>query len=378
MFKRLGRFAVLAVCLFALVIVMVGCNTDPPITPPIDKPLIDKPPVEVTQQRFTGTLPVPANDPYTGGIAWNPQGTMLAAGFRTDSDEVWLYDTATGELLKTLKGDFGSGVINGGLAWGSALFIGTDNDDVQMWDPATGQHLRTITDEAYGFAISPDSRILAAEDDQDIRLIDIGTGQVLRTINEEDEMRDGWIHIWYFTSPAFSPDGSTIAAGAYLMLVQSGDVAVRNIYLYDVATGRKKLAIPDLGDVVYQLAWNSDGSRIAAYLGDSNSVAFLDAATGQRVAPPDDAPVGLDASRIKFVVCMAWSPTAPNILAVGGGPGGVVELIDITTWQILKTLTHGSDVGHLAFSPDGKTLASSNGSTGETIIRLWDVSDVSR
>ena len=367
MFKRLGIFAVLAVCLFTIVIVMGGCNTDPPITPPIDPP-IDKPPVEVTQQRFTGTLPVPANDPYTGGIAWNPQGTMLAAGFRTDSDEVWLYDTATGELLKTLKGDFGSGVVDHGLAWGSALFIGTDNDDVQMWDPATGQHLRTITDESNDFAISPDSRIIAVDGIgdgfDDLGLIDIGTGQVLRIIAEE-----GW-------SRAFSPDGSTIACQADSW--DRGEAAYQGVHLYDVATGRKKLASPDLGASVHQLAWNSDGSRIAARLHDPWAVALLDAATGQAVVPLDDAPVGIDASAIEFVYSIAWSPTAPNILAVGGNPGGVVELIDITTWQILKTLTHGSDVGHLAFSPDGKTLASSNGNTSAILIRLWDVSDVSR
>ena len=43
MFKRLGTFAVLAVCLFAIVIVMGGCRrerkVDPPIVPPPDDPI---------------------------------------------------------------------------------------------------------------------------------------------------------------------------------------------------------------------------------------------------------------------------------------------------------------------------------------------------
>ena len=44
MLKYLGRFGVLAVCLFAIVIVMGGCNRD---DPPPDKPTeIVKPPVE--------------------------------------------------------------------------------------------------------------------------------------------------------------------------------------------------------------------------------------------------------------------------------------------------------------------------------------------
>ena len=370
MFKRLGIFAVLAVCLFAIAIVMVGCDTDPPIDPPITPP-IDPPPVEVTQQRFTGTLPV--SDSEVTGLAWNPQGTMLAVGYWGDEPElgVWLYNTATGGYLKNLKGDFGDGVH--GVVWGSALFIGTDNWDVQMWDPATGQHLRTITDESPDFVISPDSRILATHSDSDIWLIDIGTGQVLRTITEE-EIRDGRTYDWIHTEVAFSPDGSTIASGVWPH-VRFGfeNVFAHRVHLYDVATGRKKLASPNLGDTVRQVAWNSDGSRIVARV--ASGVTLLDAATGQLVVPVDDA-VGLDASVIEYTYNIAWSPTAPNILAVGGNPGGVIEFLDIAAWQILKTLTLGSDVDFLVFSPDGKTLAS--GSDNDNLIRLWDVSDVSR
>ena len=347
MFKHLGTFAILAVCLFAIVIVMGGCDGDKPITPPIELP-VDKPPVtQQTQQRFTGTLTVPIADDgevaiELKGLAWNPQGTMLAAGYWGDEPNlgVWLYDTATGEYLKNLKGEFRDGVRK--VAWGSALFIGTDNEEVEMWDPATGQHLRTLTDGAFNFAISPDSRILAVNG----KLIDIGTGQVLRTLGQD------------LYGGAFSPDGSTIA--------------MRNgfrIDLYDVATGQKKLASPDLGDYVRQVAWNSDGSRIAARV--STWITLLDAATGEEIVPADDA-VG-DASAIQFVESIAWHPTAPNILAVGGSRG-TIELMDIAALQILKTLTHGDDVDYLAFSPDGKTLAS--GDENPSSIRLWDVSDV--
>ena len=378
MFKRLGTFAILAVCLFAIVIVMGGCGEPieemlpPPVTPPITRP-------PVGQERFTGTLTVPDSD-YMRGFAWNPQGTMLAAGYWGDEPEfgVWLYDTATGEYLKNLKGEFGNGVTSSGVAWGSALFIGTDNWDVQMWDPATGQHLRTITDKDYSFAISPDSRILAFDGDDEILLIDIGTGQVLRTISEEYEIE--WddigkvMYLWGLGIPAFSPDGSTIAFGASRRNRLNPQTYTRQIHLYDVATGRKKVASPDLGDGMRRVAWNSDGSRIAGRV--SGAVVLLDAATAQPVVPPGDAPVGIDASAIVYPQSIAWSPTAPSILAVGGGrtSGGVVELVDIATWQILKTLTHGDRAEHLAFSPDGKTLAS--GTESPPSIRLWDVSDV--
>ena len=375
MLKHLGTFAVLAVCLFAIVIVMGGCDGEriqQLVQPSVENPGT-VPPVEVTQQRFTGTLPVPDNDPYTGGLAWNPQGTMLAAGFRSESDEIWLYDTATGEYLKNLKGDFGNGVQDGNLAWGRALFIGTDHNDVQMWDPATGQHLKTIIGEqAYDMAISPDSRILAANGEDEIRLIDIGTGQVLQTITEE-AIRDGQTHYWVYTDVAFSPDGSTIAASAWLRHPVTSNVVASALHLYDVATGRKKVeGVRYIGEPSFRsVAWQSDGSMLACLFRDGG-ISWVDAVTGQPFGPeeyPNDFP--------DDVSCIAWHPTTPSILALGRW-NGVIELwdLDFATWQILKTLTHGDDVGHLAFSPDGKTLASSNGTTGDTIIRLWDVSDV--
>ena len=68
MFRYLGRFAVLAVCLFAIVIVMGGCDTDPPIdlpiTPPIDPP-IDPPPTAVPEGMVlipAGTFAMGSND----------------------------------------------------------------------------------------------------------------------------------------------------------------------------------------------------------------------------------------------------------------------------------------------------------------------------
>ena len=366
MFRYLGRFAVLAVCLFA--IAMVGCDTDLPITLPIDKP-----PVEVTQQRFTGTLTVPDSD-YVRGLAWNPQGTMLAVGYWGDEPElgVWLYDTATGEYLKNLKGDFGSGVH--GLVWGSALFIYSDDNDVQMWDPATGQHLRTIADESSEFAISPDSRIIAVDEWPGLELIDIGTGQVLRTISEEYEWEwfdfDGSslgkrIGYWSYNGFAFSPDGSTLAVGAFREHPDTYQV-----HWYDVAKGTKEVEGVRYiggGPLIEPVAWHSDGSMLVCLSG--GEILWLDAVTGQPFGPEDSDDFPYD------VLSIASSPTTPSIMAVGDWHG-VIELVDFATWQVLKTLTHGDDVDHLAFSPDGKTLAS--GTESPPLIRLWDVSDVSR
>ena len=53
MFRHLGRFAPLALCLFAIVIVMGSCGTDDPPPPPIE---VEPTPVEPTpMEKLTGT-----------------------------------------------------------------------------------------------------------------------------------------------------------------------------------------------------------------------------------------------------------------------------------------------------------------------------------
>ena len=88
MFKRLGTFAVLAVCLFAIAIVMVGCD-DPPIDPPITPP-IDKPPTAVPEGMVlipAGTFEMGSED-AEGDDDERPVHTVHLDAFYMDTYEV--------------------------------------------------------------------------------------------------------------------------------------------------------------------------------------------------------------------------------------------------------------------------------------------------
>ena len=70
---------------------------------------------------------------------------------------------------------------------------------------------------------------------------------------------------------------------------------------------------------------------------------------------------------------VVFSPDG-RYLAVGTDGGSSVQLIDTSSWQVIRTFEgHTLAVTSVAFSPDGKILAS--GSDDGTI-KLWDISDL--
>jgi WD40 repeat protein len=91
---------------------------------------------------------------------------------------------------------------------GRLLASGGDDGAVSLWDSATGEALRSLqghTDWVRSVAFSPDGRLLASGgDDWAVRLWDSATGEALRSLKE---------HTRWVISVAFSPDGRLLASG---------------------------------------------------------------------------------------------------------------------------------------------------------------------
>jgi len=82
-----------------------------------------------------------------------------------------------------------------------------------------------------------------------------------------------------------------------------------------------------------------------------------------------------------IVSTLSWSPDG-HLLAAGLEtlpPGGFIQIIDVDTGQIVKTLFAGQRMWSVAWSPDGSMLAAgltiSYAAANEGWIRVWDSTD---
>jgi len=289
------------------------------------------------------------------GLAFSPDGKTLASSGSGDGT-IRFWDVRTGDQKHAVTGHVESLSSVVFTPDGKFVASGHGGGVIRFWDADTRLHLKTFKGpnyEASCLVFSLDGKTLACAGGIDIRLQDAGTG--------EEKMRLTG-HTWGMHSMALSPDGDTLASG-------SEDMTIR---LWDMHTGAHKKTLNGHKDRVYNVAFSPDGKTLASG-SDDNTIRLWNVDTGEteRILTGHAGEFeGVDngPSSVEGVKSVAFSPDGKT-LASGGGDN-VIHLWDIGTGKRRMTLVgHTHWVFSLAFSPDGTTLAS--GSV-DSDIRLWD------
>lgn len=189
-------------------------------------------------------------------------------------------------------------------------------------------------------AASPDGRFVAtACADRSTRILNAVTGEELFRLSHDGKIR----------AIAFNPTGSMLAAGG-----DDGEVLI-----IDTASGRVLAKSVHTREVT-AAAFSHDG-KLLATAGKDHAVHMLDASAD----PPKLA------SRRTFtqtITRLVFHPAEPHLALVNDEPNPAVTILDPSEGTDLSRLAHPATVNDLAYSPDGKLLATA---CEDTLARVY-------
>jgi WD40 repeat protein len=231
----------------------------------------------------------------------------------------------------------------------SLIAGGGEAGPIRLWELPRGRELRRFQCESarptWSIALAPDGKTLASGCGKAVMLWDMRSGQeTTRLTGHENNVM----------AVAFSADGTQLASGSLDNTVRVWDVA-RHTQTHSIRT---QIAVCDV-------TFSANGKELAfAELGGHARV--VDLATGNEV-------MKLDGFAGK-VMHIAFSPT-DRILAASSVRDKNIQLWDVAGRKLIRELVgHEEGVWSLAFSPDGRTLASGGGLDQDCAVRIWDVS----
>ncbi len=283
----------------------------------------------------------PFNSGIVYSVAFSPDGKILASGSGDNTIRLW--DVRTGRLIRFFTGH---GERVNSVAFspdGKTLASGSADHSIKLWDVGAGKIIRLFnghSSSVYSVAFSPDGKTLASAgdggNDSSIRLWEVSTGRPIRSFEE----RNHWV-----TSVAFSPDGKTIASGSSEYVIK----------LWDVGDGKLIRSFVGHRNTIRSVAFSPDGKTLASGSTD-HKVKLWEVSTGKPIRSLDG----------KSFNAVAFSRDGKTLAA--GSYDTTVKLWDVSDGSLIHSFEgQNYEVHSVAFSPDGKMIASG----GSATIKVW-------
>jgi WD40 repeat protein/predicted Ser/Thr protein kinase len=365
-------------------------------------------------------------------VAFSPDGDTLATG-DTRGASIALWATSHAYLRRVLQGHHDSVLALACSREGRLLASGARDGNILLWDTGSGALQSFVqqddsNERVWSVSFSPGGRRLAAARGSGmVELYELPPCRDHRTLpgpqngypyasvhwvafENRDELLTGTTHgplaRWDASSgraeaarrpgsswvpPARAPGGRIVTVDAVSYLLRVSDPAGGPDRTYrppgvgvgavTISDDGARVAFSDWSAAAAIWLWDVDSAQPRELMRSSSPCSRLAFAPGgatlavaeaSRVLLLDPAdhhpPRSLNGHR-KDVTCLAFSPDG-RLLATGGADGSV-RLWEIATGRQQTCLwKHQGEVSGLAFAPDGKTLAS-----GANEVILWDVAE---
>ena len=301
----------------------------------------------------TGKITAPPLRGHTklvNALAFSPDGRLLASASFDRTVRLWNVRQAQPNGLP-LKGHESSIYSVAFSPDGELLATAGKDETVRLWNVASGKleppPIGHHEDSVWSVTFSPDGRLLASASwDGTIRLWDV---RARTAIEPPIRGHSNWV-----VSVAFSPDGEMLASS-------STDSTIR---LWQGLKLRRFIERPLRGhaDSVEAVAFSPSG-RLLASASTDKTVRLWNATSRE----PEGQPLS---GHEHIVRSVAFSPDEK--LLASASFDGTVRLWNTATHKPVGSPLRGHGghrVGWVAFSPDGRSLAS----VGSETVRFWDV-----
>jgi WD40 repeat protein len=283
-------------------------------------------------------------------LVFSPDGRLLAttAG---QSKVVWLWDAASGTLVRKLSGNEYPARSVAFSPDGRHLAGMQAGDHVRVWEVATGKLVATLALEGGGpktLAFSPDGAALFAPDLSRLYRWDDPT----EPTPGAPRARDAALDVWAPERVGFSPSGRLVSACHGVVILTAAGPGLPS----------RQLANPVGWAFVNDFAFTRDESRLAvAY--QSTTAAVFD------LTDPSAKPVLLRGHNNKQVRAIGFAPDGRTVVTVGND--GTSRFWDAVGGGQLRVFDWGVGVlAVAAFAPDGLTCAAGS-DKGQVVV--WDI-----